>query len=179
MTYGFVRKFREAKSGLAAIEFALLAPLMLVMFFGVAELGNYITASRKVSSVSSTAADLAAQDKTVTNADMNDIMTALDTIMHPLDPSTSTIRISSIVADNTGRLTVRWSDARRTSALAAGSAAPAWVSPTIVPANSSVIAAEVTYNYRTMFGMYLTSGMTITDTFFLRPRRSVEVDRIP
>jgi Flp pilus assembly protein TadG len=176
---GFIGKFRKAKSGMAAVEFALIVPIMVAFFFGVSELGDYILAARKVSNVSSTAADLTSQNQTVTNADMNEIMNALAVIMRPLDPSTSTIRISSIVADNQGRLSVRWSDARRISPYNPGSAAPSWVPVNVVPANSSVIVAEVTLRYQTLFGMYLTQGMTISDNFFLRPRRSVEVVRTP
>ena len=179
MMQGFIKKFRKAKSGMAAVEFAFVVPIMVAMFFGVAELGDYILAARKVANISSTAADLTSQTPSVTNSEMDDIMNALNVIMRPLDPSTSTIRISSIVANNNGQLTVRWSDARRISAYSAGTAAPSWVPTSVVPPNQSVIVAEVTVRYQTLFGMYLRSGMTITDNFFLRPRRSVEVARIP
>jgi Flp pilus assembly protein TadG len=179
MMYAFIKRFRKAKSGMAAAEFALIVPVMVAFFFGMAELGDYILAARKVANISSTAADLTSQTPSVTNAEMNEIMNALAVIIRPLDPSTSTIRISSIVADNQGRLSVRWSDARRTSAYNAGSAAPSWVPTNIVPANQSVIVAEVTLRYQTLFGMYLTSGITISDNFFLKPRRSVEVARLP
>ncbi len=179
MKRGFIKKFRKAKSGMAAVEFALIVPIMVAFFFGVSELGDYILAARKVANVSSTAADLTSQNTSVSNADMNEIMNALAVIIRPLDPSTSTIRISSIVANNQGQLSVRWSDARRISAYNPGSAAPGWVPTSVVPPNASVIVAEVSLRYQTLFGMYLTSGITITDTFYLRPRRSVEVARVP
>lgn len=174
----FCKRFRKSKSGLAAVEFAFVVPIMLAFFFGVAELGDYILAARKVANIASTAADLTSQTPSVDNAEMNDIMNALVVIMRPLDPSTSTIRISSIVANNNGQLTVRWSEARRTSAYGAGTAAPAWIPAAVVPANQSVIVAEVTVRYQTLFGQYLRSGMVISDNFFLRPRRSVEVARL-
>ena len=173
----FATRFRESKSGMAAVEFALIVPIMLATFFGVAEISDYILSARKVAGISSVAADLVAQNKTISNADMTDVMDALNVIMHPYNPSQSTIRISSIVADNNGTRTIRWSDARRVSPFTAGSPAPGWVPATVVPANSSVIVAEVSFNYQSLFGMYLTSGMTVSDTFYMRPRRSIEVDR--
>ena len=48
----------------------------------------------------------------------------------------------------------------------------------IVPANQGIIMAEVIFTYRTLFGMYLTDGITVSDTFYLKPRRSTSVQRL-
>jgi hypothetical protein len=37
--------------------------------------------------------------------------------------------------------------------------------------------AEVSFTYTTLFGMYLRDGMTVSDTFYLKPRRSTKVQR--
>jgi Flp pilus assembly protein TadG len=173
----FFRRFRAAQSGVAAIEFALMVPMMLFTFFGVAEISSYILASRKVANVASIAADLVAQDKSVDDAEMSDIMGALDVVIRPFNPANARIIISSVVADDDGNLTIAWSDARHTAPRAAGSAAPAIVPAGIVPNNQGIVMAEIEFTYTSTFGQYLTSGSTVSDVFFLKPRRSTTVQR--
>ena len=52
------------KRGVSAVEFALLTPIILLIYVGVAEIGNLLTVERRVETVASTAADLTAQVKT-------------------------------------------------------------------------------------------------------------------
>ena len=173
----FLNRFRRAASGVSAVEFALIAPVMLITFFGIAEVANYILAARKVANVASTAADLVTQDTVVNNAEMGDIMGALDVILQPFDPAKAQIRITSVVADANGVTTVAWSDARNT--LPRGQGTPITVPAGLVLANQGLVMAEVSFTYQTLFGMYLTNGMTTSDTFYLKPRRSTTVQRVP
>ncbi len=152
-----------------------MAPLILITFFGIAEIANFILAARKVANVASTAADLVAQDTVIDDTEMTDIMGALDAIIRPFDSSVAQVRITSVVADTNGDTTVAWSDARNTTAYAVGS--PITVPDDIVPANQGIVMAEVSFTYQTLFGFYLTDGATVSDTFFLKPRRSTTVLR--
>jgi Flp pilus assembly protein TadG len=170
-----INKFRRAREGVAAVEFALIIPVMLVTFFGIAEIANYILAARKVANVASSAADLVSQDTVVDDAEIADIMGALDVVLRPFDPNEAQIRISSVVADEDGDTTVAWSDARNTGAYAEGS--PIDVPDDIVVAGQGIVMAEVSFTYQTLFGMFLTDGMTVSDTFYLKPRRSTTVER--
>lgn len=171
----FLKRFRRADGGVSAIEFAFIAPIMLATFFGIAEIANYIMAARKVSNVASSAADLVTQDTVIDDGEIADIMGALDVVLRPFDPSDAHIRITSVVADSDGETTVGWSEARNTTAYAEGT--PIDVPDDIVPDNQGIIMAEVSFTYQTLFGMYLTDGMTVSDTFYLKPRRSTQVLR--
>jgi Flp pilus assembly protein TadG len=169
------KRFRTSESGVSAIEFALIAPVMLVMFFGVAEISNYILAARKVSSVASSMADLVTQDTVIDDDEMTDIMGVLNVILRPFDPSTARVRITSVVADADGETTVAWSEARNTAPRAEN--APITVPDDLVAPNQGIIMTEVSFTYTTLFGMYLNDGMTVDDTFYLKPRRSTQVLR--
>ena len=173
----FLRTFGQNQSGLSAIEFAFVAPLMVTTYFGVAEIGNYIYADRKVTTVAATAADLVAQSTQVSDAGMNDIMTSLNVIISPFNPTDAQIRITSVTADALGNTKVAWSDAVRTSPRAVGSTIT--MPAGLVPANQSVILAEITFTYKTLVGMFLTSGITVTDNFYMKPRKTIAVQRIP
>jgi Flp pilus assembly protein TadG len=172
----FFNKFGRANRGLAAIEFALIIPVMLATFFGIAEIANYILAARKVANVASSAADLTAQDTVIDDGEMADIMGALDVVLRPFDPDEAQIRITSVVADSDGDTTVAWSDARNTGAYAEGT--PIDVPDDIIPDNQGIIMTEVSFTYKTLFGMFLTDGITVSDTFYLKPRRSTTVQRL-
>ena len=171
----FFKSFRRADGGMSAIEFALILPIMLATFFGIAEISNYILAARKVANVASAAADLVAQDTVIDDTEISDIMGALDVVLRPFNPADAQVRITSVVADSDGETTVAWSDARNTSAYSEGS--PITVPDDIVPDNQGIIMAEVSFTYKTLFGMYLPDGMTVSDTFYLKPRRSTQVLR--
>jgi Flp pilus assembly protein TadG len=171
----FFNGFRRSDRGLAAIEFALIIPVMLFTFFGIAEVANYILAARKVANVASSAADLITQDTVISDDEMADVMGALDVVLRPFDPDEAQIRITSVIADEDGETTVAWSDARNTGAYSEGS--PIDMPEDIVPNGQGVIMTEVSFTYRTLFGMYLTDGMTVSDTFYLKPRRSTTVER--
>jgi len=171
------KNFGRNEAGLSAIEFAFIAPLMVTTYFGVAEIGNYIMADRKVTTVASTAADLTAQSTQITNAGMADIMASLNVIIQPFNPADAQIRITSVAADINGTTTVAWSDALHTTPRAAGSAISM---PTgLVPANQSVIMAEISFTYKSVVGMFLTSGITVSDKFYLKPRKGLSVARVP
>ncbi len=172
----FAGRVRRDESAVAAVEFALVLPVMLTMLVGGAELANAMTADKKVSQAAATAADLVAQDNEIRNAEMNDIMDALRAIMFPFTDQGLTIRITSVQADAQGRLTVAWSDARGIAPRAAGAAVTLPQTQMVQP-GGSVIWAEVTYQFQDEDGMFLTDGVTMEDQFYLRPRRSLTVVR--
>lgn len=173
-----LRRFRKDDSGLSALEFAIVAPIMLTSLLGAVEVSNGMLADRKVTLVTSTIADLAAQDRDITNAEMNDIFAAGAAVMYPMGAAPLKMRISSVVADaSTGVTKVEWSSALSMPARGAGTSLT--VPAGMVPPGGSVIFAEVEYVYTSGIGEFLTSGVTIKDKFYLRPRRTVKVTRTP
>ncbi len=62
--YAAARRFGRKIDGIAAVEFALIVPIMLCMFIGTVELSQAITVDRRVTQVASTTADLVARQKT-------------------------------------------------------------------------------------------------------------------
>src|ERR1700712_507745 len=79
--------------GIAATEFAVIVPIMLVMFFGVVEFSSGVAVDRKVTLVARTLSDLTSQSTTVADTDMTNFFTASTAIMTPYSstPTKSTI----------------------------------------------------------------------------------------
>lgn len=88
-----VREFLSDKSGLAAVEFAYAAPLLLLMMFGTVEIGRAIQLDRKIDMITSATSDLVARTEDFgdndadRDAEIEGIFNAIDHIMAPFDPS--------------------------------------------------------------------------------------------
>jgi Flp pilus assembly protein TadG len=166
------------RRGVSALEFALIAPVLILLYVGVAETGNALTIYRRTAQVAATAADLAAQVKTVTKSDIGDIESASSSILTPYSTNPLKIVLSSVVADKNNKTTVDWSCANKGSAHAAGSG---YLLPAgLTEADSSVIVAEVTYSFSPLLGLttiFSPGSFDMTRTFYSRPRKSLKVEK--
>ena len=164
------------RRGVSAVEFALILPTMIVLYLGIAETGNAITVYRRMSTIASTAADLTAQTKTVSTADLNDIVSASSAILSPYPTSPLKIVLSSVVADANNNGKVAWSYSNKGSGRAANSAYP--VPAGLTEPSSSVIVAEITYAFTPLVDLksfYSPGSFNMKRTFYSRPRRSLTV----
>ena len=170
----FLRRFRRDREGLAAVEFALIAPIMFTFLIGSVEVSNAMFANRKVTQTASTLADMASQGQTITSTEMEGLFDSASAVMFPLDASVARMRVTSIVADLNGVTTVGWCRQRGGMAvLAKGS--PITAPPGMIAPGGSAIYAEIEYEFTSIFGMVIQSTITLTDGFYLRPRRSLVV----
>lgn len=168
-------KFRRADGGLAAIEFAMLLPVMIAMFLGSVELTDALTCKQKVAGLAATAADLVGQEKNVTNADIANVFSAVNSIVYPYPNASVRVVISSLVDNGSGGAKVAWSDAQNGTARAVNSTVT--VPSGVIPTGGSVILAEVSYPYTSRVSSFLTGTTNLTSTFYSRPRRSATVTR--
>ena len=105
-------------SGLAATEFALVVPVMLVLFFGTDEFASGIAVSRKVTLMARTLSDLTSQNTSVNDTQLTNIRNASVAIMTPYSATPVKSTITDLYVDpNTLAARVQWSkgDAPRTA----------------------------------------------------------------
>ncbi len=84
--HAVVRRFAGATRGVAAVEFALILPLMLLLYLGSAETTQAVMASRKASMAARTLSDLVSQQDAnvvMTDVTMGSIFNAASAIMQP------------------------------------------------------------------------------------------------
>lgn len=171
------KRFWINTAAVGAVEFALIAPVMLTMYFGVIEVTNALIVNRRVTSVALTAADLISQAASVTNSDMTDIFKASTAILEPYSAANIKIKITSVVADSSNNTKVAWSDGYNTTARSVG--ANITLPAGLTSAGSSIIFAEVSYNWVSpIVGQLMSSGIAMGDKAYLKPRRSVAVARV-
>jgi Flp pilus assembly protein TadG len=104
-------RFCADRRGIAAIEFALIVPILLIMYFMTMEASQAIETSKKVSRIGSMVADLITQQQSVMAADLDDIMRIGNSTLMPYNRSTPKIIITAIqVTDEaTPKVQVVWS----------------------------------------------------------------------
>jgi Flp pilus assembly protein TadG len=118
-----LRSLGRDTSGLALLEFALALPLLLTLSLAGAELTSYITTRMRISQIALHLADNAArigsgsqlQAKTITEADINDLLTGAGLQSGELDLfRNGRVIISSLEPDpaNSGKNRIRWQRCR-------------------------------------------------------------------
>ncbi len=96
----FLGRFRRNRDGIAAVEFALIVPLLLAMYLGTIEISNGITVNKRLARVASTVADLVTQQPQVNKAGLNAILDIGAAIMIPYDADQPVITIVGIDVDD-------------------------------------------------------------------------------
>ena len=171
----FLRRWHGDLRGVAALEFALIAPFMVALYLGAVEVSLALSIDRKITSAASAIADLVAQDDVITDGEMSAILSAGAAIVAPFDTSPLEIRITSVMMDSDDDISVQWSDASGMSPHTPGGGMA--MPPGIMQRNRSVIMVEVHYSYTTLFNELGVSEFDINEVFYLRPRRSLLVMR--
>lgn len=92
----FAQRFRSDRRGVAAIEFALVVPMMLVMYLGTIEISAAVSVNKKVSRVAATVADLVTQQTEVVKTDLKGILEIGEAILYPYTTERPVIRIIAI-----------------------------------------------------------------------------------
>ncbi len=167
------RSFAADRRAVSSIEFALLLPLMLTMYFGSIEITDAISADRKVTLVSNTVAQITSQSPSaVSSTDVSNILSAASAVLAPFPVANAVVTLSSVVIDQNGNAAVDWSQSLNGTARAAGS-----VVTNSIPASlrssgtkTSVIWGEATYNYTPSLGYVITGTLPMYNQIFVVPR---------
>ncbi|MGO4387386.1 TadE/TadG family type IV pilus assembly protein [Microvirga sp. 2YAF29] len=171
-----VARFLSNDDGVAAIEFAIILPVMLLLSMGAIELTDALAARRKVTLASSALSDLIAQQRDVDGTYASNALTAVSMIMEPFSSEGLGSVVSSIVVDKDGKAKVAWSLARGKTSLRKGD-------PYILPndlkvANSSVVIAQVGYSHSPMIGYALTGTINMSEITYARPRVASQISGV-
>ena len=169
---GHAAKLRADRRGLAAVEFAFILPVMMVMLFGTVEFSSAIAIDRKVTLMARTLSDLTSQATTVSDSDLTNFFAASTGIMTPY-PTTplTTLRstITQLYINNSRVAKVKWS--KGSEAITVGTTVT--IPDTLAVADTYLIFSQVNYKYVPTVGYVLApAGITMSDFAYTRPRQS-------
>jgi Flp pilus assembly protein TadG len=99
----FVSKFLKNDNGMAAIEMAFVAPLMLLIYFGLVDITGLISFNRKVTAAASLTADLVSQKtNNILKPQVDDIYNAVSMIMAPTPMTDVRVEVYGLRKSATG-----------------------------------------------------------------------------
>ncbi|MGH6726368.1 MAG: TadE/TadG family type IV pilus assembly protein [Pseudolabrys sp.] len=167
-------RFARDRRGVSAVEFAFVAPVMIGLYLGCAEISDGVAADRKVSLTAGALANLTAQVTTLSTTDMSNILDASSGIIAPYSANNLKMTVTCLKIDaTTGVAKVAWSAARNTTARSTGSVYSFTSTNSALDVKGSyLILSEVSYAYTPTVGYTITGTLTLSDMMFMSPRIS-------
>jgi Flp pilus assembly protein TadG len=161
---------RDDQRGVSAIEFAMLLPLLVTLYFGTVEVSQGLSIDRKVTLAARVAADLVTQGTSVNDAAMTGIFEASKAVITPYPNANLKVVVTAVNIDAQGRATVGWSSTLNGTARTPGSTVT--LPNGLVVNNTQLIWSEAVYTYTPTIGYVITGSIPLKDQIFMRPRLS-------
>ncbi|MCJ2089348.1 pilus assembly protein [Methylobacterium sp. E-005] len=169
------RHLRRDRRATAAVEFAVILPVLLAIWAGMTELAHAIDEWRKLTLLARTVADLTAQGDAknpVATTVMSDIFASATAVMRPFNTGAVKIVVSAMGVGVTGSTTIptvcssyaNGNAVARSTGLASGLTVP----PGYQTVGMRYVLAEVSISYTPMIGsalVKLAKGLSGTITF--------------
>ena len=165
-----LRRFFRDRRGVAAVEFALIAPVLILLYMGLAEVTMALMAERRSSHATAIVADLVSQDTLTTRAELTDTFSVAEEILSPFAASGMSVRITAIRADASGSPKVVWSHGKGLTALGKGSTVSGLPADLMAPFDN-LIMSEMNYSFNSVLKSVLPKTMVFKQKYYLRPRK--------
>lgn len=176
-------RFRAAETGVAAVEFALILPIMLLVYIGMVEASALISMDRKIQSVSGAVGDLVARsDGEITSGTLGDYVKVASGIMtpYPVAPLEQIVTQVQVAAD--GTTSIDWSKryvgetVQSTGAREVGEEYDDLPAEIInIALGQYIIVAESRYSYLPLYGIVFDQPVNLYRENFYLPRFGAQI----
>lgn len=169
--------YKGDERGIAAIEFAIIAPIMIGMYFGLAEIASAISVDRRISHGTNVAGDLATQQPELKDGDIEEIVSAALRVMEVPNVDKVSIDMESFILPSAGAAPESRGRIRVNNGVGNFSNYDASNLDTkLLNEKSGVVVTRVKYQYTPLELRFFDSTITLEETFLLKPRRSDAVE---
>lgn len=176
-----IQSWRRNSDGVAAIEFAFIAPILMTMFFGVFEMGRAYAAHRRFLSATYMIGDLVAREKALTQDGLRSVYKLAPTVMGGYASDTASLSVEVLpirMPDPTGKPNEIRSYAtperfdKSTPSCGAQANIPDDVKDLLKSQSEGLIMVTATYAYKPLFAYPLVGSMTWTNVATFAPRQN-------
>jgi Flp pilus assembly protein TadG len=166
--YNTAKNLWSDQRGLAFTESALILPIMLVVLFGMFDLGQAMIINQKITSAAHIASDLITRKPTITQADLDDAIGGAQLVIDPYNRDNMGVDIAGIKFDDEDSPNVIW---RHTHNMSPHPSIPNDADGLGLE-GEGVVAVIVTYSYTPKFSGAVFNEFEMRETAFLRGRRT-------
>jgi Flp pilus assembly protein TadG len=179
-TRRFAGRLARSTRALGAVEFALTAPFLILMYVGSYQLMDAISAYRKVTITARSLADLATLNETTTQDKMQAILNAARQVMTPYSTADSSLAIAQIAIDHDDNASLVWACTNTDSPVCSTSSSAIKLSDITIPADlknpdTYLIYSRIIFHYKPTVAGTLIGPLTFSDDIFMNPRQSPSI----
>jgi Flp pilus assembly protein TadG len=171
-------RFRRHEGATAAVEFALIMPFLITLYFGSMEGSALFTADRRVNTISATVGDLVSQwdpdeGAMSVSTTLNDYFAAAQALMFPMSTTGLKQVVTYVQVKSDGTTVIIWSKAYNGgTARTVGNSYPLPASKMMntVARGGYIIAAETYYSYKPLLGVVFPTAISLYHENIYLPR---------
>lgn len=167
---GLFSRFRTDNAGVALLEFALIAPIMIALYLGCVEFCLAMMANKRATHSGAQVGDLVAQFERLNAAEMNDIFRISRTSMMPYPHNRLRVRVTQMRRETETQYVVVAGANRSCFKNWTARNSVAGVPPGGVPVGATFILAESEYDYISPIGRFLPGNRRFGWMLSYRPR---------
>ncbi len=185
-------RLRDDKSGVAAVEFVFIAPLLIMLWLGTMEISQGIEINKKVGRSASMVGDIVTQTDVITLNDLKDVIKIGAAVLQPYQRDAPVISVTAIQIANdvNGALKAKavWSLRGEGNTFSSGDApgTALEIPPNLMIKDTFLIKAETKLDYYPITSWSIRKNATdgsgnryavvpMKETYYLRPRQGLDV----
>nr|WP_321985774.1 TadE/TadG family type IV pilus assembly protein [uncultured Lichenicoccus sp.] len=167
----FLQRLRHDQHGVAALELALTAPLMLILFFGTVEVTQLIRVSNKLTLATQAIANIIGGQNPATVLNVGNAYVGGEFVMTPFVNSTPLLAtIASVTYDSSGNPSQLAWQITEGGASAMSVATACSLAKGYGVGSDSVIIVQASYSYAAITHYILPSSYALSHVAYGRPR---------
>ena len=172
-----IARYGRDMRGVASIEMAFIFPVMVLVYFGLVDATNVLSANRRVTLTASTLADLVTQAPgTIVISDIDDFFKASSAIMEPFSSSNISLELYEFKLDGSNNAVLSWKHKNAGASCGATPTVDAQMKALMTEGND-IVVSRVCYTYNWVIGkIFGSTPMELSDQLVLRPRQTTSID---
>ena len=174
-----ITTFKADCKGTSAIEFALMVPVMIFIYYGTIELSKFYIEKNQVETISETVADLVTQGKSITTDQLEDIFKISTKTLDAAMEAKLNIAVTAVrtLPDENGQpeSKVTWSESKTGQNTKSEGSTYSDLPEDLAQNYETIIVTELFYQHRSILEFFLKGDKSFDRRFLNKPRYSSDI----